>query len=70
MARCIGAQGQVKPAKNAKNTRLWRQTQTTPNANWIFLKIETTRLPESVEGLNSSPALATGELWPKMCQPS
>ena len=34
-----------------------------------FFSISTRRLAESVEGLNSSLALAAGELWPKKCQP-
>jgi len=42
--------------------------KTNPKLN-IFL-VETRRLPESVEGLNSSLALATGDLWPEMCRPS
>jgi len=31
--------------------------------------METTRLAESVDGLNSSLAIVAGELWPKTCRP-
>jgi len=31
--------------------------------------METKRLAESVEGLNSSIAIAAGKLWPKLCRP-
>jgi len=35
----------------------------------FFFSILTSRLAESVEGLNSSLALAAGDSWPKHCEP-
>jgi len=35
----------------------------------FFFSILTTRLVAFVKGLNSSLALAAGELWPKECRP-
>jgi len=59
-----GAQGLVKVAKKTqKHPHLWRSPQRTPNPNWKkFFSISTTRLAESVEGLNSSLAQLVGEL--------
>ena len=42
---------------------------TKPESNNLFL-IQTRRLPESIEGLNTSPAQSAGELWPKKYRPS
>ena len=36
----------------------------------FFFSILTRRLAESVEGLNSSLALAASDLWPKNCEPN
>jgi len=63
MAHWISAQGQLKWVKNSKNcllcdvTKIKTHTQTKQ-----FFLIETRRLAESVDGLNSSVAIATGEL--------
>jgi len=35
----------------------------------VFFSMSTGRLAESIEGLNSSLALAAGNLWPKKCVP-
>jgi len=57
--------------KNAKHPHLWRPSKRTPNPKLkiFFFWFGTTRLAESVEGLNTSLAAATGELWPKKCRP-
>jgi len=66
MGQLVGAQGQVKVAKKMQNTPTCdvppskRQTK---NKNIFFML--TRRLAESVDGLNSSLALAAGDLWPK-----
>jgi len=70
MACWIGAQSQVNSAKNGKTPPL----VTSPTDNHkakteFFFSIGTKRLPESVEGLNSSLALAAGEFWPKKYRP-
>jgi len=54
---------------NAKHPYLWcsPQKSSNPKQNFFF-SILTTRLVASVEGLNSSLALAARELWPKECQ--
>ena len=52
------------PGKGSqKHLHLWRspQKKTTKNENFFF-SISTTRLAESVEGLNSSLAQSSGEL--------
>jgi len=49
---------------------LWRYLQKTPTENEKrFFLMSTGRLAESVEGLNSSLALAAGDLWPKKGRP-
>jgi len=55
--------------KNAKTPHLWRFPQQTPNQKQIFFSMSTRRLAESVGGLNSSLALAAGNLWPKKGEP-
>ena len=40
-----------------------------PKTKKIFFSMSTRRLAESVEGLNSSLALAAGDLWPKKGEP-
>jgi len=71
MAHWDGAQGQAKMAIYRKNTPTCdvspRKTQTQNEK--FFSSILTTRLFAFVEGLNSSLALAAGELWPKECRP-
>ena len=52
--------------KIAKQPHLCRHSQRTPNPKKrLFFKIKTSRLPESVKGLNTSLAQSAGELWPK-----
>ena len=65
MGQWIGAQGQVKVAKKMQNP-----PQRTPNQKCkkLFL-MSTRRLAESVEGFNSSLALAASDLWPKKGEP-
>jgi len=67
----IRAQGQAKVAKKMqKHAHLWRSPQRTPNQKQKkFFSMSTRRLGESVEGLNSSLALAASNLWPKMREP-
>jgi len=66
MAHWVGAQGQAKMAKITQNTPTCDVSpqKLKPKTKNFFL-ILTPRLAESVEGLNSSLALATGDLWPK-----
>jgi len=62
----VGAQGKVNPAKKAKTPPL--VTSPTENPKPKIEKIfesEARSIHESVEGLNSSLALAADELWPK-----
>ena len=62
----IGAQGRVKLAiKTQNHPYLWRSPKRTPNPKLNFFSVETTSRAESVDGLNTSLALAAGELWPK-----
>jgi len=62
MAQWVGAQGRPKMAKKSKNTPTCggppREPQTENEK--IFFSNSTRRLAESVEGLNSSLALAAG----------
>ena len=57
-------------AKNSKTcphcdvTSRKRQTEN----EQLFFSMSTRRLAESIEGLNSSLALAAGDLWPKKCR--
>jgi len=58
------------PAKGDQNFQnmpwLWRHLQKTPTENEKrFFSMLTRRLAESIKGLNSCPALAAGDLWPK-----
>ena len=65
MAHCDGGQGQAKMAKKTqKHPCLWRypQKSSNPKRKNIF-SILTTRLTESLEGLNSSLAQLPGKLW-------
>jgi len=64
MAQWLGVQGQVKVAKKMqKHLDLWHCPQRMPNRKQnTFFSISTRRLAESVEGLNSSLALAAGKL--------
>ena len=64
MAYWDGAQGQAKMAKiTRKHSYLWRSPQknSNPKQNFFF-SILTTRVAESVEGLNSSLVQSPGEL--------
>ena len=61
MAQWIGAQGQVKVAKNTPTCGVPSQKPPAENETFFF-SISTTRLAESVEGLNSSLAQSPGEL--------
>ena len=67
MGQLVGAQGQGKVAKKCKSTPTCdvppnkRQTKNKKH----FFSMSTRRLDEFVEGLNSSLALAAGDLWPK-----
>jgi len=67
MGQLVRVQGQVKVATKCKNTPTCdvppRKRQT-KNKKLFFL-MSTRRLAEIVEGLNSSLALAAGDLWPK-----
>ena len=71
MGQWVGAQGQVKMVKKMqKHRHLWRSPQQTPNQNQKnFFSSSTRRLAESVEGFNSSLALAAGNLWPNKGEP-
>jgi len=64
MAHWIGAQGQVKLAKNSKTFPHYdvtpRKSQTQNEK--IFFSIWSSRLAESIEGFNSSLAQSAGEL--------
>ena len=69
MGQLVGAQGQVKVAKKMiKHSHLWRSPQQTPKQK-LFFSMSTRRLAESLEGLNSSVALADGDLWPQKGEP-
>jgi len=63
MAHWISSQGQVKGVKNSKTCLLCDVTKRNPppKSNNLFL-IESIRLAESVDGLNSSVAIVAGEL--------
>ena len=71
MGQLVKAQGQVKMAKKMQKTL---PLVTFPLANAKpqtknFFSVSTRRLAESVEGFNSSLALAAGDLWPKKDKP-
>jgi len=62
------------PAKGEQNFQnipsLWHHLQKTLTENEKrFFSMSTRRLAESVEGLNSSLALAAGDFWPKKGRP-
>jgi len=63
--------GLAKGDQNVQNMpSLWHHLQKTPTKNEKnFFSMSTWRLAESVEGLNSSLALAAGDLWPKKGRP-
>ena len=61
MSQWVGAQGQVKVAKNTPICGVTPRKPPTKNEK-IFFSISTTRLAESVKGLNSSLAQSPGEL--------
>jgi len=64
--------GPVKGGQNFQNMpSLRRHLQKNPHQKrkTFFFSMSTRRLAESVEGLNSSLALAVGDLWPKKCGP-
>jgi len=61
MAQWVGAQGQVKVAKSTSTCGVPPRKPPTETEN-CFFSIFTTRLAESVEGLNSSLAQLPGEL--------
>jgi len=71
MVQWVEAQARTKVAtKKQKHPHLWRSPQRTPNRKRkIFFSASTRRLAESVEGVNSSLALAAGDSWPKNCEP-
>ena len=66
MAQWVGVQDRPKVArKKQKHPHLWWSPWEPQTQNKIFFSISTRRLAESVDGLNSSLALAAGDLWPK-----
>jgi len=70
-ARWVGDQGEVKVVKKAKTCPQYDVNLRKPqNQNETkFCSIWTRRLVESVEGLNSSLAQSSGELWCcKLCK--
>jgi len=71
MAQWVGAEGRPKVAKKSKNTPTCGGPPREPQIEneKFFFSISTTRLAESVEGLNSSLALAAGDSWPKNFEP-
>ena len=66
-SRALQAQGQAKMAKmTQKEAYFWSSSQKTSNPKGkTFYSMSTRRFAEAVKGLNSSPALAAGNLWPK-----
>ena len=71
MGQWVGAQGRTKVTKISKTCAL---IVTSPPENLhrkqkTFFFMSTRKLAESVEGLNSSLALAAGDLWPKKGRP-
>jgi len=67
MGQWVGAQGQPKVIKISKTCPHCDVTSSKPGTEnkKLFFSISTRRLAESVEGLNSSLTLTTGDLWPK-----
>jgi len=76
MGQWVGAQGRPKMTKISKtcphcDVTSRKPPQKTKNENEKrFLSMSTRRLADSVEGLNSSLALAAGDLWPKKGRPT
>jgi len=71
MGHWVGAQGRPKVTKISKtcpHCDITFQKTPTENEKRLF-SMSTKRLAESVEGLNSSLALAASDLWPKKGQP-
>ena len=63
MGQCVGAQGRPKVAKLSKTCLLCDVTSEIPHRKRkTFFSILTTRLAESVDGLDSSLAQSPGEL--------
>ena len=70
MGQWGGAQGLPKFTKISKTCLHCDVTSRKPHRKRkTFFSMSTRRLAESVEGLNSSLALATGDLWPKKGRP-
>ena len=70
MGQWVGAQGRPKVTKISKTYPHCDVTSRKPppkTKNFFFMS--TRRLAESAEGLNSSLALAAGDLWPKKGRP-
>jgi len=67
MGQWVRAKGQVKVAKKLKTCPHYDVTSSKHQTKSIkkFFSMSARRLAESVEGLNSSLALAAGNLWPK-----
>jgi len=62
--------GPAKVAKISKTCPHCDVTSRNPHRKRkIVFSMSTRKLAESVEGLNSSLALAAGDLWPKKCEP-
>jgi len=71
MGQWVGAQGRPKVTKISKTCAhcdVTSRKSPTKTKN-VFFSMSTRRLAESVEGLNSSLALAAGDLWPKKGRP-
>jgi len=62
MVHWIGAQSRLKWFKIQKHAFFVTSPRETPTQIKYFLKIETDRLVESVDGLNSSVAMVAGKL--------
>jgi len=70
MGQWVGGPGPAKCDQNFQNMpSLWRHLQKTRTENEKLFFMSTRRLTESVEGMNSSLALAAGDLWPKKGRP-
>jgi len=73
MGQWVGAQG-PKPSKGGQKNAKTPPLVTFPPENVkpktkTFFSMSTRRLAETLEGLNSSLALAAGDLWPKKGKP-
>ena len=71
MAQCVGAQGQQEVAKIPKHALIVTSPPENPHQKRkiFFFFMSTRRLAESTEGLNSSLALAAGDLRLKKGRP-